>query len=745
MRFVEGTIKQTLFYNEDNSYSVFRVDIGSTDEPDLFHHEPTIIVCGFFPRLEMNQTYRFFGEVTDHPKYGIQYNASRFERVMDMTPSGIIDYLSSDLFKGIGPKTAELIVDQLGLDCLDKIMNDPNVLDSIPRMNDAKKKAIWETLRDNRAMESTLIWLYGFAISPHMAMKIYQKFGFSAIDVIKNDPYVLMDEIENIGFKRADEIALKIGFSEDHPLRIKAVILYLLNEYVNKYGDTYLEKDRLLEYASSYLAANATKPLEADRIEEGFQLLVEAENITEESGYVSLSAIHYAEITLAKRLRLLNQEANGDFDDDLMMLYLDQFESSRAIRYTSMQKKAILTALKEPFSIITGGPGTGKTTIIDAIVHVFLSMHQGKKDIRDLVKLAAPTGKAAKRLQEATDFSATTIHRLLGYDYEGRFAFGLQQPLNAKLIVIDEASMLDVILAYRLFSAIKPSTKIVFVGDDNQLPSVGPGQVLSDMIESDLFSVCQLEQIHRQAADSSIISLAYDILNQSITDQVFTPRPDRIFYVTRESLVADYVIKCIREEISAGYTLLDDIQVLSPLYKGACGIDRLNQLIQERFNRIHSAHKLVYNDKEFRFQDKVMQLVNQPEDGIMNGDQGVVIGIVEDKELHVDFSGNVVVYNAKDLDNLTLAYAVSIHKAQGSEFKVVILPLVNSHTIMLKKKLLYTAITRAKDKLIMIGEKYALQKGVFSKDLPRKTRLTEYLKQSTRDPDEQNMTIEDFL
>lgn len=745
MAFVEGSVKQTLFYNEDNSYSVLRVAIENTDETELIRFEPTIVICGFFPRLEPNQTYRFYGDIAEHPKYGIQYNASRFERVILLTKTGIAEYLSSDLFKGIGPKTAEAIVNLLGLEALDKIMNDPDLLDQVPRMNDSKKKMIWETLRENRAMESTLIWFYGFAISPKMALKIYQKFGMAAIDIVKDNPYVLMDDIENIGFIRADEIALKIGFPETDPKRLRAVMVYLLNEYMIKYGDTVLEKTKLLEYAESYLSKEGRKPLETKEIEAGYDLLLASGRIVEESGWVSFTAIHVAEKGLAERLQALNREATADFDEALIELYWNQFVSTQTIAYTPTQKKAIMTALREPFSIITGGPGTGKTTLIDAIVQIFLLMHQGRNEIKDLVKLAAPTGKAAKRLQEATDFPATTIHRLLGYDYEGNFAFGRHHPIEAKLVIIDEVSMLDVSLAYQLFSAIKPRTQIVLVGDDNQLPSVGPGQVLADMMESDLFSIVKLDEIHRQAADSSIIRLAYDVLNQQVTEDVFSSLPDRVFLMTRENLVADYILKAIREEIAEGYHVIDDIQVLSPLYKGTVGIDRLNQLIQERFNRLHSAHKITVNGREFRFQDKVMQLVNQPEDGIMNGDLGVVIGIIEDKELHVDFSGNVVKYNVKDLDNLTLAYAVSIHKAQGSEFKIVILPLVPSHGIMLKKKLLYTAITRAKEKLIMIGEKYALQKGIFGKDIPRKTKLKEYLIQAHQPKTEKELTIEDFM
>jgi len=745
MNFLEGTIKQYLFYNEDSSYSVIRVEIKDTAENELIHFEPTIVVCGFFPRLEQYQTYKFYGEVTDHPKYGIQYSASRFERIMESTRTGIIDYLSSDLFKGVGPKTAEAIVDSLGLDALDKIANNRNVLDEIPRMNKQKMDLIAETLHDNRQIETTLVWLYGFEISPRMAMKIYQKYGYQSIDVIKDDPYVLIDEVEGIGFKRADEIGLKIGFSYNHPLRLKAVIMYLLSEYMNKYGDTFLEKDKLLEYTMSYLNVNEDFYIEESQVIDRLELLAIEGKIIDVDDKISLRGIYFSEKAVASILFKHSQYEEEPVDNTLIEDYLNQFEKIRNIEYTPMQRKAIIKALEEHFVIITGGPGTGKTTIIDAITHVYRLMHQANKSIASKIKLAAPTGKAAKRLNEATGLEATTIHRLLGYDYEGHFAYSQHEKIDASLIIVDETSMMDVSLANHLFQALSPRTKLVIVGDENQLPSVGPGQVLCDLIESDLFTVVKLEKIHRQAVDSSIISLAYDVLSQNLNEHMFEQKDDRIFIQTRENMVSDYILKLIRNQIKLGYSLLEDIQVLIPIYKGMNGIDRINQLIQDRFNRVNEAFQIVYKDKTFRFQDKVMQLVNQPEDGIMNGDLGIVTGIIEDKEILVDFSGRNVKYNVKDFDNITLAYAISIHKSQGSEFKVVILPLVRSYTIMLKRKLIYTAITRAKEALIMIGEKEALQRGIYGKEPPRKTWLKQFLLEIETTPEEKFLTIEDFL
>jgi len=741
MSYIEGEIKQILFYNEENNYSVLKLSIIDTDEQAMIYLEPTIIICGFFPLLERYQRYRFFGTLKQHPKYGLQYDSNRFERVMDNSYEGLVDYLSSDLFKGIGPKTAKSIVDTLGLNAIDLILNQPDILDTIPRMTDIKKDTLVSTILTNRKLETTLVWLYGFQISPKMAMKIYQKYGYESVDTIKSNPYILMDEIEGIGFKRADEVGLKIGFAYNHPLRIQAVILFLLNEYMNKYGDTFLEAEKCVEYTLSYLNNNDSFFVTKDEITSSLEELILHEKIIEDHQLLSLSYLYYAEKSIASKCGAYIDKDDSPFQEQIVDETILTFQEINAIEYTPEQVKAIKTAIMKPFVVITGGPGTGKTTIINGIVKIY----QMLTSIRSMILLAAPTGKAAKRLKEATMMDASTIHRLLGYDYEGNFTVDMHHPLVADLLIIDEASMLDVMLAKHLFESLSAKTKVVIVGDDNQLPSVGPGQVLTDFIECELFDVVKLSKIHRQASDSSIISLAYDVLNQHVSENLSVHTTDRRFIRTSETLVAETIISVIDEAIQEGYRLLEDIQVLVPVYKGMNGIDRINALIQERFNRHHQAHKISYQEKTFFFQDKVLQLTNQPEDGIMNGDIGIVSGIIEDKEMLVDFSGNIVKYNVKDFDNLTLAYAISIHKSQGSEFRIVILPLVKSYYMMLKRKLLYTAITRAKEQLIMIGDYYALRNGVSSIENPRKTRLRAFLLENLNKPKGKTIRIEDFL
>ncbi len=745
MGYIEGILKQYLFFNETNAYSVLKIEIADTTEKELIYYEPTIIICGFFPKLEIACKYRFYGKIKSHPKYGTQYDAERYERVMDNTYDGLVDYLSSGLIKGIGPKTAERIIDTLGLDALDKIANDPNVLDQVPKFQKAKKHEIQAAIVENRRMESTLVWLYGFQISPKMSMRIFQRYGIETIDVIKKNPYVLIDEVEGIGFKRADEIGLKVGFSYDSPLRISAVILYLLSEYANKYGDTYLELNRLMEFTYQFLKVSDDVTVEPTLIEEMISTLVNSHKLALIDDKVGMMVLYNAEMGISKRLKAFSERENDLYSEGLIENTITEFEKINGITYTNNQREAILTALLKPFTIITGGPGTGKTTIVKGIVSVFTALNSTYPYVRDKIKLAAPTGKAAKRLSEATDCVATTIHRLLGYDYTGHFAFDENNPLSAKLIIIDEASMLDVVLANQLFSSISLRTKIVLVGDDNQLPSVGPGQVLADLLNSKIFPIVRLYKIHRQASDSSIIQLAYDILNQQLTENVLGNHNDRAYIRANEENVPYYIVKVIKEAIEAGYDLWDDMEVLIPMYKGDCGIDNINRLLQETFNKDHQSQSIAFGTKKFYYHDKVMQLVNQPEDGIMNGDLGVITGILDEREMLVDFSGNTVKYNVKDFDNLTLAYAISIHKSQGSEFKMVVMPIVRSYTIMLKRKLLYTAVTRAKEKLILIGEFNALRRGILGIESDRKTFLPIFLSGTTPQINEKPLSIEDFL
>jgi exodeoxyribonuclease V alpha subunit len=744
MPHVEGLIRSYLFFNEENGYSVIKLEIIDTDEPNLLYHEPTVVISGFFPRLETGIRYRFDGEFVDHPKYGTQYKAARFERIMENTKEGIVEYLSSDMFKGIGAKTAKQIVDELGLDCLDQIAANPDVLDKIKKMNAKKKKTIYETLRGNRMLESTLIWLYGFEISPKMSFKIIDRYGHKTVDVVKSNPYVLIDEVEGIGFKRADDIGLKIGFPTDSPLRIRAVLYYLLNEYLNKYGDTVLSKAKLIEFTLTFLNRNDVARIDTEQVTSILSDEIGKGRLIEQGDVVLLRRIYEAERDLAMKLREIADRPVEDIAESLIVEQIGFSEMRMDYALTDEQKRAVKEAFRSRLLVITGGPGTGKTTIVKTIVEVYRAL-RGSLSHASSVRLAAPTGKAAKRLADATGTEATTIHRLLGYDYSGMFACDADHPIDGSLFIVDEASMMDVLLARQLFQSIPQQGSVIVVGDENQLPSVGPGQVLADLIASGICTVVRLTKIHRQAKGSAILNLAYSVLSQEMPESIPHASEDLVFLRRRDPDIPSEVLNALTSCIAQGYDLFEDVQVLIPMYKGGVGIDAINALIQQTVNAVNAKNKMDYGSQSFWLNDKVIQLVNQPEDGVMNGDIGKIVAIVEQVELHVEFAGTIVRYNKKDLDNLSLAYAISVHKSQGSEFSVAILPLSLSHRMMLRRKLLYTAITRAKKRLVLIGDWYALRSGILGMEPPRNTLLKSWLLQEIDVAVEREPRLDDFM
>lgn len=731
MNYIQGIIKAIIFHSEENSYTILKAKVtDSTEDLDLFKFDEYdyVTVTGYFPMPLRGEEIKFFGEFKEHKKYGMQYIVRTFEKISDTSIPGLIEYLSSDLFVGVGTKTATNIVNVLGKDTIKLVMEDKEILKTVPKLKEKTIDTVYNGLIENKASENILIKLYGYGITPKMSVKIYKFYQNETIAIIENNPYQLINDIEGIGFERADKIAKMLGFKDDHPLRVKAIILYLFNLMGNNYGHTFLYKDQLNEYLLKSLNKDR-KLVDENILGKYIDELVKEKVFVEVDDIIKLRTLAKAEKNITDKFKELSKVDDEKIDEKKVNDYIKLFEQVNEIEYTDIQKKAIFTALRSNVFILTGGPGTGKTTVIKGIVFVYCKYHQIPilyDNSLFEVKLIAPTGRAAKRMNETTNLHAETIHRFLGYSFDGKFTFNKDSLVVGNLIIIDESSMIDVYLASHLLQAIPKDSKVIFVGDENQLPSVGPGQFLKDIIDSDMINYIELKTIHRQAQGSKIIELAHSIKNSEVPSDLLNVYDDRYFVKENSIEFQNRLTSIIHYLHNKDYSIYEDIQVLIPMYRGSTGIDSVNKLIQNEFNP-NKQKTIEHGDREFRIGDKVIQLVNQIEDNVMNGDQGIVIGITDEKQVIVDFIGNEVIYKIGDLINLKHAYAMSVHKSQGSEYKVVIMPIFKSYSIMLKRKLIYTAITRAKEKLIIIGDYNAFSYGVEKLESLRQSVLKELI------------------
>ncbi|MBN2300339.1 MAG: ATP-dependent RecD-like DNA helicase [Acholeplasmataceae bacterium] len=693
MEIVKGKIKNYVFHNEENSYSIARI---TTDSDEI------VTIVGYFPIISEDIDYEFSGTWVTHQNYGNQLKVESFHKCEVQSAAGLISYLSSSFFHGIGTKTAEKIIEVLGPNAIKKIMKDKLVLREVG-LSAIRIEKFYQQLIENQTNEHILVALYGYNISGKLAMKLLSKYQMLTLEKLEDNPYRLIDDIEGIGFIKADEIAFKLGIQKDDMRRIKASIIYAMQNIAYQNGDLYLTNEQLRTYAYQVLGTETL-------LDTGIEELIEEGRIIEENHRFYLAISYYTEIHLANKINELASIDEVKYDQNYLTTLLDAVEIQKGMQYTLVQKEAILTALSNPVSIITGGPGTGKTTIIDGLLEVYrIYNHLNYKNpmITEKIALMAPTGRAAKRMKELLDMEAKTIHRQLGYSYDGLFTYDENHLLSQDLIIIDEASMIDVFLANKLFSAIKIGAQVVIVGDVDQLPSVGPGQILADIIDSDMIPVVRLNEIHRQAKDSRIIQLARSVNEQNLTVDDLISDQDVYLYRAPAERIKSVIIKQIEGALREGYSLKDDIQVLAPMYKGELGIDSFNLLLQDKFNE-NKTGGIIYGDKTYYVGDKVIQLVNDPERLIMNGDIGIVKAIQynqkNDQYMIVSFDDNEVMYEKQDLDELNLAYAISIHKSQGSEYKIVMIPMIRNYMHMLKKELIYTAITRAKRYLILLGD-----------------------------------------
>ncbi|WP_409289438.1 ATP-dependent RecD-like DNA helicase [Peribacillus sp. SCS-37] len=743
--FMKGRHLVTIFHNEQNLYSVVRIRL---DETNLEYDEKEAVVTGYFPRIHEHETYIFFGQMKDHPKFGQQFHVEHFRKDMPHTRDGIINYLSSELFKGIGKKTAESIVDTLGENAISRILESPSLLDTIPKLNPDKAKDLYDNLMEHQGLEKVIISLNQLGFGPQLSMRIYQVYKHETLSVIQKNPYQLVEDIEGVGFGRADELGFQVGIAGNHEDRIKAACLYTLENDCLQEGHVFLETEHLLRRVKALLEENKRDVIEYTNISAEIIKLGEEGKVIVEDERIYTPSLYFSEGGLAGKIeKILEQEEYEDqFPESEFLLALGKLEERIEVEYAPAQKDAIQTALMSPMLILTGGPGTGKTTVIKGIVELYSELHGASLDPGDYKKeepfpfvLAAPTGRAAKRMTESTGLPAVTIHRLLGWNGTGEFTHNENNPIGGKILIIDEMSMVDTWLAYQLFKALPEHIQVILVGDEDQLPSVGPGQVLKDLLRSGMVPTVQLQHIYRQDDGSSIISLAHEIKQGRLPGDIRSQQPDRSFFPCNAAQIAEVVEKVVKNAKKKGYSARD-IQVLAPMYRGPAGIDRLNVLIQGILNPNEDGKKreLSFGDVTYRVGDKVLQLVNQPESSVYNGDIGQIVAILYAKEntekqdmVIVSFDGLEITYTKSDLSQITLAYCCSIHKAQGSEFPIVIMPVVKSYYRMLRRNLIYTGITRSRKFLILCGEEEALRLGVErNNELGRKTTLCERLEKT---------------
>ena len=709
---LSGTVERITFYNPENGYSVLRLRPDSRSGPRLAP-DGLVTLVGNLPELSPGEHLRLQGQWDNHPRHGPQFKVEVCEQTLPATVAGIQGYLGSGMIKGIGPRLAARIVDRFKEETFTIIEADPERLREVPGIGTDRVRRITAAWQEQKQVKEIMVFLHGHGVSTNLAVKIYKTYGDAALATVQADPYRLERDIYGVGFKTADRIARALGLPTDHPSRIEAGIVFALSETVNE-GHVYIPREmlagralELLEVPADRIAPALERLSESGRIQAellpppGPEELSAGRAVSESRpGYgtpvIYLTPLYFGEKGVAERLRGL---ARSGPESRSRQIPLPASELSEE------QQAAVRSALVHPVSILTGGPGTGKTTCLKALIAALRS--QGRK-----FALASPTGRAAKRLSEATGHSASTVHRLLEFSPVDGFQRDDENPLDLDFLVVDEASMLDLLLANHLLKAVRAGTHVLFVGDVDQLPPVGAGDVLRDLIASGIAPVTRLTKIFRQAAGSQIITNAH-LINQG-RFPVFSQGEGDFFLFPAEDAAsaADWVLDLVTARIPQKFGLdpIHEIQVLAPIYRGPAGVLALNARLQEQLNppSAKKAERSLYGTV-FRAGDKVMQTQNNYDKDVYNGDLGFIrsMDLVE-HALVVDFDGRAVRYDWSEADQLSLAYAVSVHKAQGSEFPAVVMPVVTQHYLMLQRNMLYTAVTRARSLCVLAGSRKAI-------------------------------------
>ena len=698
-------VERITYQNPENGYTVLRAAVRNYKE--------LVTVVGNLLDVNVGSVLLLQGDWKVDPKYGNQFCAEKWEETMPATIYGIEKYLGSGLIRGVGPKFAGRIVRTFGTDTLTVIEEETDRLLLVPGIGEKRVQMIRDSWEKQKEIKNIMLFLQSHSVSTSFAAKIYKVYGNESIQVVKENPFRLADDIWGVGFKTADGLAEKLGFAKDDPLRCRSGILYTLNALADE-GHVYAEQEQLLRKAEELLEAKR------ESISAALEAMLGTEDLKQDGEAIYLPPFYYAEIGVAAKLKrlaadtdALPSEARADFE---------RLAKKTGLQYDEIQKDAILKATVSKVMVLTGGPGTGKTTTTLGMIAVLRS--RGKR-----ILLAAPTGRAAKRMTETTGMEARTIHRLLEFKPPEGYQRNEENRLEGDVLIVDECSMIDVILMNALLKAIPPRMQLILVGDVDQLPSVGAGNVLRDIIDSGVFPVVRLTRIFRQARSSRIILNAHrintgefpDLSNGAGTDFFFVPAEE-------PETAAQEIVRLVKTRLPKYRQVLpSESQVLTPMQRGAVGAANLNTLLQEALNPSETC--LRRSGYSFRLYDKVMQIRNNYDKEVFNGDVGTISALnPEERNLRVRFDDREVEYDVTELDELAHAYAVTIHKSQGSEYPIVVMPMLMTHFVMLQRNLLYTGVTRAKKLLVLVGTKKAVGYAVRNVTVTsRNTRLKERL------------------
>ena len=681
---IRCVVERITFQNQENGYSIMKVKVKGYND--------LVTIVGSLLDVPVGSVLLCDGDWKVDKRFGNQFVVETWQEVMPATIYGIEKYLGSGLVKGIGPKFAHLIVEKFGTETIDIIETDIERLYEVVGIGKKRVEKIKESWEKQKDIKDVMLFLQGYGVSTAYAAKIYKQYGKESIETVKGNPYKLADDIWGIGFKTADGIASKMGYEKNDIRRCKSGLNYTLNQ-LSEEGHVYAVEEQLVE--------SAKKLLEADEepIRQAMSEMLASDELKQEKDAIYLPPFYFSEVGTARKiLGLLNQPSIKEN----VSLDINAIQQSSGIVYDDVQIEAIQQAVDAKVMVLTGGPGTGKTTTTQGIIAAFRSM-----GLRIL--LAAPTGRAAKRMSEATGMEAKTIHRLLEYNPADGYKRNDENPLEGDALIVDECSMVDIMLMYNLMKAIPTNMRLVLVGDIDQLPSVGAGNVLRDIIDSERVPVIRLTRIFRQAQTSRIVMNAHAINNGSFPD-ISNGKNTDFFFIKMEDpeKVAEQIVNLVQNRLPKAYNQpLSNIQVLTPMQRGVVGAANLNAILQEALN--NSTQSLSRSGYVFKKGDRVMQIRNNYDKDVFNGDIGIVNSIdQEDRSLTVDFDSHIVAYEVSELDELTLAYATTIHKSQGSEYPIVVIPIMMNHYVMLQRNLVYTAITRSKKVCVLIGQVKAL-------------------------------------